>query len=172
MESVREELEATAVIEVQGGGEEEEPELVDEHDLDDNDKQKMDVNTMVLHFDGIDGINREAANEAANTATNISENTNEEYNNSNQEGLRRRKNKGGNNNSNNNDESNITAWTKEEEQPPVESQKGPSDPLQLFGVPPPALRVAQSYSRESLAYYVEVANLARQIITIVQEQGE
>lgn len=42
-----------------------------------------------------------------------------------------------------------------------------SDPLQLFGIPPPSLRVAQSHSRDALAYYVEVANLARQIMNIV-----
>jgi len=170
VESVREELEASALLEVKGSGGKSEPALVDEHDDDSYDSatnnKKLDMNTMVLHFDGIEGIKREAVNAAANIDTITAENITGEYNNSNQEGLRRRKNKGGN--SMNNDESKTTIWTKEE-QPPVESQKAPSDPLQLFGVPPPALRVAQSYSRESLAYYVEVANLARQILTIVQE---
>ena len=78
--------------------------------------------------------------------------------------MRRRKNKGGNNT----DESKATTWI-EEEPTTIESQKALQDPLQLFGVPPPALRVAQSHSRDALAYYVEVANVARQIMTIVQE---
>jgi hypothetical protein len=44
------------------------------------------------------------------------------------------------------------------------------NPLTLFGVPPPALRVAQSKSRDALAYYVEVANLAREIMQIINHQ--
>jgi len=171
VENVREELEATALIEVvvrlSDGVE---PDLVDEHDDDGNNAvsnklkcnySSLDMNTMVLHFDGMEGIKRKSAKAAANinaTATTI-----EESSNNNQEGLRRRKNKG----NNNNDESKTT-WS--EEQPPVQSQKALADPLQLFGVPPPALRVAQSHSRDALAYYVEVANLARQIMTIVQEE--
>ena len=45
------------------------------------------------------------------------------------------------------------------------------DPLNLFGIPPPALRVAQAKSRSAIAYYVEVANLAREIIRITNENG-
>mmetsp|Transcript_18410 Transcript_18410/g.31157 ORF Transcript_18410/g.31157 Transcript_18410/m.31157 type:complete len:237 (-) Transcript_18410:101-811(-) len=172
VENVREELDATALIEVvvrlSDGVE---PDLVDEHDDGNNavnnklkgNYSSLDMNTMVLHFDGVEGIKRKSVKAAANINATTSATTIEESSNNNQEGLRRRKNKG----NNNNDESNTT-WT--EEQTPVESQKALSDPLQLFGVPPPALRVAQSHSRDALAYYVEVANLARQIMTIVQEE--
>eukprot|EP00956_Cyclotella_meneghiniana_P031663 scaffold83778_cov73-Cyclotella_meneghiniana.AAC.9 len=40
------------------------------------------------------------------------------------------------------------------------------DPLTLFGVPPASLRVAQARSRDAIAYYVEVANLAQEILSI------
>ena len=42
-----------------------------------------------------------------------------------------------------------------------------ADPLDLFGVPPPALRTAQADSRGALAYYVEAANLAMEIMRII-----
>ena len=160
MESVREELEATALIEVKENDdvEEKEPELVDEHDDDKKNTAENKFSEYSLHFDGIEGITRNAAK----ADTNID--AKEETSNSNQEGLRRRKNKGGNNT----DESKATTWI-EEEPTTIESQKALQDPLQLFGVPPPSLRVAQSHSRDALAYYVEVANVARQIMTIVQE---
>ncbi|KAL7501076.1 hypothetical protein ACHAWT_009147 [Skeletonema menzelii] len=162
VESVREELEATALIEVKKSDGKEEPELMDEHDdVNDNNyvTDNLEVNYL-LHFDGNEGIKREAAKKALNNDANNEECSNS---NSNQEGLRRRKNKGGSNT----DESNAAAWI--EEEPTIESQKASPDPLQLFGVPPPALRVAQSHSRDALAYYVEVANVARKIMTIVQE---
>ena len=44
-----------------------------------------------------------------------------------------------------------------------------TDPLNLFGIPPPALRVAQAKSRSAISYYVEVANLAREIIRITND---
>ena len=44
-----------------------------------------------------------------------------------------------------------------------------NDPLTLFGVPHPALRVAQSKSRDALKYYVEMANLAREIIALIDQ---
>ena len=47
-----------------------------------------------------------------------------------------------------------------------------ANPLNLFGVPPPALRVAQAKSRTAIAYYVEVANLAREIMKITNNQNE
>ena len=49
-----------------------------------------------------------------------------------------------------------------------------ANPLNLFGVPPPALRVAQAKSRSAIAiaYYVEVANLAREIMKITNSQDE
>ncbi len=42
-----------------------------------------------------------------------------------------------------------------------------ADPLDLFGMPPPALRAAQAESRGALAYYVEVANLAMEMMRII-----
>jgi len=49
-----------------------------------------------------------------------------------------------------------------------------ANPLNLFGVPPPALRVAQAKSRSAIAiaYYVKVANLAREIMKITNSQDE
>ena len=105
-----------------------------------------------------------------------------------QEGLRRRRrnNKGTADDIINNDDVANTSskWTTTEEQQQQSNEEGESkndneqekyhavaDPIQLFGVPPPALRMAQSYSRDALAYYVEVANLARQIMILV-EKGE
>lgn len=175
VESVREELEATALIEVitgNNGEEEEEPELVDEHDDDNNNnavtKIKGNCNSsdmnMVLHFDGMEGAKCNIAATVDNAAI-TDKNHIQDANNP--EGLRRRRNKGGNN-----DDESTSKWTTEEDQL-EETQNDlikPSDPLQLFGVPPPALRVAQSHSRDALAYYVEVANLAREIMRIVQEE--
>ena len=43
------------------------------------------------------------------------------------------------------------------------------DPIQLFGLTPPALRVAQSRSRLALGYYIEVANLITQMNTIMNK---
>lgn len=57
-------------------------------------------------------------------------------------------------------------WTEESYANNVEEQLRSSDPLTLFGVPPPALRIAQAQSRDAVAYYVEVANLALQIMSI------
>jgi len=167
VEGVREELEATALIEVKSSREE--PELVDEHDAVKKLKgyyYTSDMNNnMVLHLDGMEGAKR--SNIAANVITDendIIQDTN------NQEGLRRRRNKGGDNN----DES-KSKWTQEQQSQECQNNDDKSfhsDPLQLFGVPPPALRVAQSHSRDALVYYVEVANLARQIMSIVQEEEE
>lgn len=70
------------------------------------------------------------------------------------DGLRRR---------GNNSQSRKSEWTEES---PDELKQILVDPLTLFGVPPPALRIAQARSRDSLAYYVEVANLAREIVRI------
>lgn len=43
------------------------------------------------------------------------------------------------------------------------------DPIQLFGLTPPALRVSQSRSRLALGYYIEVANLITQMNTIMNK---
>ena len=47
-----------------------------------------------------------------------------------------------------------------------EEQLRRADPLEPFDIPPPALRVAPARSRGAVAYYVEVANLAREIARI------
>ena len=56
-------------------------------------------------------------------------------------------------------------WT--EEKIDEEEQLRSADPLTLFGVPPAALRVAQTRSRDAVAYYVEVANLAQEILRMI-----
>ena len=146
-------------------------------------------NNMMLHFDGMEGAKRQAAAAAAaakvdavaEAMTNNDTNNNFETttnNNNNQEGLRRRRNMGSNDHSTNNE---STKWTLEEghleeevssSRDTVDKQTSSyTDPIHLFGVPPPALHMAQSNSRDALAYYVEVANLARQIMTIVVEES-
>jgi len=231
VENVREELCASALIECQRqqklsctsaaglglkNNNDIEPELIDEgvDDInnDDNITGKLLLNNneddlsdtrMVLHFDGLEGINKLAtsssaadADDTAATMTNDANNNFETTTISNnnpyhiQEGLRRRRrnNKGTDNNINNDDVANTSSkWTTTEEQQQQQSDEegetsskndneqekyhAAADPIQLFGVPPPALRMAQSYSRDALAYYVEVANLARQIMILV-EKGE
>ena len=59
-------------------------------------------------------------------------------------------------------------WT--EETNIEEEQLRSADPLTLFGVPPAALKVAQARSRDAIAFYVEVANLAQEILTIINLQ--
>jgi hypothetical protein len=175
VEGVREELEATALLEVRSCRRKE-PELVDEHDGDNEDNNAvknmkgnhdpmdmMDNNIiMVLHLDGMVGAKCSSitANEIITDENDIIRDTN-----NNLDGLRRRRNKGGDIN----DEL-KSKWTQEQQSEEYQNSDNTfySDPLQLFGVPPPALRVAQSHSRDALAYYVEVANLARQIMSIVQ----
>jgi hypothetical protein len=139
----------------------------------------------------------EDADDTATTMTNDANNINFETTiisnndpNHIQEGLRRRRrnNKGTGDDIINNDEVNTSSkWTTTEEQQQQSDDEGElssnndneqekhhaaiADPIQLFGVPPPALRMAQSYSRDALAYYVEVANLARQIMILVEKGG-
>jgi len=61
--------------------------------------------------------------------------------------------------------SDVNKWTIEDETPHDTSNNDEeqkrvqsADPINLFGVPPPALKVAQTKSRYAIAYYVEVAN--------------
>ena len=76
-------------------------------------------------------------------------------------------------------EKSTNEWTTEEDAPTSSDknneeeqlqQKQCTDPLNLFGIPPPVLRIAQAKSRSAIAYYVEVANLAREIIRIMNEK--
>ena len=147
--------------------------MVDDEDIDVK-NTTTDDHYYLLHFDGMEGRRSEEAAKADSHIDTInSDNLIDENTTSTQEGLRRRRNRG-NDFSNNSDLK--SQWTEEnhtlEESFTVKKSKSYSDPLQLFGVPPPALRVAQSHSRDSLAYYVEVANLAKQIIHIVQKREE
>jgi len=62
-------------------------------------------------------------------------------------------------------------WTEESHANDGEEELRSSDPLTLFGVPPPALQIAQARSRDAVAYYVEVANLAVQIMSITNTRN-
>jgi hypothetical protein len=68
-----------------------------------------------------------------------------------------------NNNNNEEDDSLPTSMTMVQQQ-----QVGIVDPIQLFGIPPPTLRIAQTHSRLALGYYIEVANLVQQMNTIMK----
>lgn len=116
--------------------EEGEPELVDE----DNDDQCEHFRKFLLHFDGGKGI-RSKRSEMPKTT----------------EGLRRRGKAS-------NETQVDSEWTNE--LTVEEEQLRSADPLTLFGVPPVALRVAQAQSRDAIAFYVEVANLAQEILRI------
>ena len=125
----------------------------------------------VLHLDGMKSVQQQrAANESSQKQTNmIIENTESE-------GLRRRRGNTatsthGNTDNEATDETNK--WTTESEQPTIQNEEERlryADPLNLFGVPPPALRVAQTKSRCAIAFYVEVANLAREIMMITNNE--
>ena len=190
---VREELRAQVLLEYKGddvgvdgnNSDESEPNLVNE---DISDGLDDDVGTaknqhgscgkgdcrFVLHLDGMKSVQQQqAANESAQKQTNVSiENTKSE-------GLRRRR--GGNTatsthgNTDNEATDETNKWTKENVAQPTTIQNEEerlryADPLNLFGVPPPALRVAQTKSRCAIAYYVEVANLAREIMMITNNE--
>ena len=111
-------------------------------------------------------------NESAQKQTNVSiENTESE-------GLRRRRGNTATSTHGNTDNEatyETNKWTTENELQPTTIQNEEerlryADPLNLFGVPPPALRVAQTKSRSAIAYYVEVANLAREIMKITNNE--
>lgn len=150
-EDVREELRAQALLECSTNGPE--PELFDE---DDKGATGADVG-FVLHFDGMKG----ALLRQQQLSGDRSKDTHE--------GLRRRKGKGGtceaDGKSIDGDKERITEKILEENEERLRN----SDPLSLFGVPPPALRVAQTKSRGAVAYYVEVANLSRRMIEIMNK---
>jgi hypothetical protein len=70
----------------------------------------------------------------------------------------------------------VVEWTSEEnladeEWHEMERRLRDADPLSLFGLPPPALRAAQASSRDALAYYVEMANMAMNIQSIMNEES-
>jgi hypothetical protein len=118
--------------------EQDEPELIDE------DGEGGSEGKFVLHFDGGKAFRNKPPAEPEKKDTN---------------GLRRRGNA-----SSEATKSEGEKWT--EETTDEEEQLRSADPLTLFGVPPAALRVAQTKSRDAVAYYVEVANLAQKILRI------
>jgi hypothetical protein len=137
---VREELRAQAVLD------REEPELIEEND---DNLGKGSVSNFVLHFDG-----GKALRGKSGTSSGVTKPEKKET-----DGLRRRGNAP---QTTNNTES--EKWT--EEMADEEEQLRSADPLTLFGVPPADLRVAQARSRDAIAYYVEVANLAQEILRL------
>lgn len=181
-DDVREELRARAMLEWKDGGVDEdgEPGLVGEASSDGD--SENDGGTLpssggggfVLHLDAMraaslrkrDAVARESR-ERDETFVAADEGENE--------GLRRRRRgDAAAGASSPEDESRTNGeWTTEEPVPAVcdEERLRDADPLNLFGVPPPALRAAQAESRGALAYYVEVANLAREIAKITNREG-
>mmetsp|Transcript_29942 Transcript_29942/g.89053 ORF Transcript_29942/g.89053 Transcript_29942/m.89053 type:complete len:216 (-) Transcript_29942:1006-1653(-) len=98
--------------------------------------------------------------------TDVSPNENDNKSTDKSTGLRQRKNapKGVK-------DENKSAWTEETPELDTEEQRfRSSDPIDLFGgFPPPALKHAQIEARKALAAYVEAANLAAEIIHIINE---
>eukprot|EP00579_Thalassiosira_antarctica_P015060 CAMPEP_0201940614 /NCGR_PEP_ID=MMETSP0903-20130614/45543_1 /ASSEMBLY_ACC=CAM_ASM_000552 /TAXON_ID=420261 /ORGANISM="Thalassiosira antarctica, Strain CCMP982" /LENGTH=242 /DNA_ID=CAMNT_0048482457 /DNA_START=17 /DNA_END=745 /DNA_ORIENTATION=- len=170
-DDVREELRAQALLEWKEGDEKEngsEPKLV--NDVSDDEDGGLKNNgsgssggRFVLHLDGMKAANQEqhaAREKGSQEQINIMTADNKEN-----EGLRQRR-------------GNVETddkWTSEEPTGAMDDEEERlryADPLNLFGVPPPALRVAQAKSRSAIAYYVEVANLAREIMKITNNQNE
>ena len=195
VDNVREELRALALLELKGSVEDdidEEPSLISEESstLIDKDGNKGDsgevsnLSKFVLHFDGMRNAKEQlaAAQEVQEQINNIVNISSLENNNTN-DGLRRRYQSTittSTQDDNAEDKKSIIEWTISEDAPTSSNnneeeerlhQQQYTDPLNLFGIPPPALRVAQAKSRSAIAYYVEVANLAREIIRITNENG-
>ena len=154
-EDVREEIRAQALLECGTNGNE--PELFDE---DDPGASGADVG-FVLHFDGMKGalLRQQQQLDSGDRSKDDAH-----------VGLRRRKGKGEACEADGkcidgDDKERITEKILEEEEERLRN----SDPLSLFGVPPPALRAAQAKSRAAVAYYVEVANLSRRMIEIMNK---
>ncbi|KAL7471966.1 hypothetical protein ACHAXS_012279 [Conticribra weissflogii] len=152
VDDVREQLRASALLE-----------YTDEEDVPTLDREirpSQSVNQsenqagdFVLYFDGMELSRRKLrkiVQPSYGAETNVSE------------GLRRR----GNATTSSRAEKPVChAWTSEK-MIGVEEEENlrKADPLCLFGVPPSALRIAQTKARDAIAYYVEAANLAREII--------
>ena len=156
-EDVREEIRAQALLECSTIGHE--PELFDE-DVDTG-ASGADAG-FVLHFDGMKGaLLRRQQQQQQQSGDRSKDDAHG--------GLRRRKGKGSACESDGKctegDKERITEEILDEEEERLRN----SDHLSLFGVPPPALRVAQTKSRGAVAYYVEVANLSRRMIEIMNK---
>ena len=180
MGDVREELRASALLERKTCDDDDdddgEPKLVDEgassEDVKNNcnggGEPSVSGGRYVLHFDGMKEARQAASKQSSQdeiVATKAADNKENE-------GLRRRR--GGNSNAESNEDDATSKWSSEvpkdtSDVVDEEEKLRNADPLNLFGVPPPALRVAQAKSRSAVAYYVEVANLAREIMRITNE---
>ncbi|KAL3787897.1 hypothetical protein HJC23_000139 [Cyclotella cryptica] len=147
VENVREELRAQAVLEWKES-DAEEPSLINEDSSECSDKDHCgSEGIFALHFDGM----KTARWDMGKQETEKKE----------MDGLRRRGNATSQSSKPESDK-----WTEESHENDEEELLLSSDPLTLFGVPPPALRIAQARSRDAVAYYVEVANVAMQIMRI------
>ena len=184
-DDVREELTACALVELQDDigvddNNDTEPNLVQEDSGGDDGGAKSGVSKgrkFVLHLDGM----REVATERQQTATTDCQQLDNKTigaDNIESDGLRRRrrgKTDGTKSSSEDNSTSDKNKWTIDDEtlndtsNNDKEQRLQNADPINLFGVPPPALKVAQTKSRYAIAYYVEVANLAREIMNITNQ---
>ena len=190
-DDVREELRAVALLELNGGG------GGGPADGENNNNDTLDLvqeaesaggSRFILHLDGMKSASAAARQKDQHKQQQQQQDDDDNDDNiiatnntENEGGLRRRK--GGEKINTTNDEL-SNKWTIEQQEQEQEQQSIIQDdeeekhvrncnanPLNLFGVPPPALRVAQSKSRSALAYYVEVANLAREILEITNNNG-
>jgi len=194
VDNVREELRAQALLECKECGStydideesslvsEESSTSVDNDGKDSGDSKVSKGNRFVLHLDGMRNAKeqhqlaarREEAQEQMNNinTTSIDDNTASEGG-----GVKKAAPKHCNNTDNNADDKKSADERTTELDAPTSSNNNTeekrlqyTDPLNLFGIPPPALRVAQAKSRSAIAYYVEVANLAREIIRITNDE--
>ena len=178
-ESVREELRASALLELRR--EEEEHDIVDEAPRGrgrDADAKRRDGGgfssssspggRFVLHLDGM----RAAAHRLRRDDVIAADSISDSHDKGESAGLRRRRGRGGTADPADADDGRAVAseWAIEEVAGVDEEQRRhEADPLQLFGVPPPALRSAQAEARLAMAYYVEVANLAQEMAEILRK---
>ena len=185
-DDIREELIASALLELQDDRDDGdvnyvEPNLVQEDvpSSDDDDGAKISSGVskcsrkFVLHLDG----KREVAKQQTDTTVcqQLDDNKTIGVDNIDRDGLRRRRKGKADDTTSSKATSDIKKWTIEDEAPndtsnnDEEQRLQSADPINLFGVPPPALKVAQTKSRYAIAYYVEVANLAREIMNITNQ---
>jgi len=192
-DDVREELRASALLELQddvevdGNVDDVEPNLVHEDvpTSGDDDDAKISggvskgCEKFVLHLDGMREVSTAEQQTATTGCQQLDDNETVGADNIESDGLRRRRKgkadgtKSSSEDRSNKDTSDKNKWTIEDEtlnETNKEEQRLQSaDPINLFGVPPPALKVAQTNSRYAIAYYVEVANLAREIMNITNQ---
>lgn len=166
-DDVREELRPRALLEWKDGRDGDEgdgraaPELVEESDR--GGESKGRGSGFMLHLDGMDGV-RDRRRAVPNDAAARHEKAGE------QDGLRRRKGKGEGPKSKHDDAKWIAENHAADKFAEEEARLRRADPLELFGVPPPALREAQAKSRSAVAHYVEVANLAREMAELMNRE--